>query len=86
MAKSAVLCVVIVAAAHGGTASADPLLKTFRDEFVHITPGKNGFPAEFTMGREAGGDESERPLRRASRSSTTFTSRDTKSRRIFGKP
>ena len=42
----------------------DELLKTFRDEFVHVTPGKNGFPAEFTMGREAGGDESQRPARR----------------------
>jgi len=36
------------------------LLKTFRDEFVRLTPGKNEFPAEFTMGA-ADGDKSEQP-------------------------
>jgi formylglycine-generating enzyme required for sulfatase activity len=29
------------------------LLKTFRDEFVAITPGRGGFPAEFVMGSAA---------------------------------
>ncbi len=38
------------------------LLKTFRNEFVAITPGRNGFPSEFQMGRAAGGSESERPV------------------------
>ncbi len=36
------------------------LLKTFRDEFVVITPGKDRFPQAFTMGR-ADGNESEAP-------------------------
>jgi formylglycine-generating enzyme required for sulfatase activity len=37
------------------------LLKTFRAEFVQISPGTKGFPEKFTMGRQQGGDESERP-------------------------
>ena len=36
------------------------LLRTFRDEFVHITPGKGDFPAEFQMGRDDG-PAAERP-------------------------
>lgn len=36
------------------------LLKTFRDEFVDITPGKNGFAAKFEMGR-SNGPPAERP-------------------------
>ncbi len=39
------------------------LLKTFRGEFVDITPGKGPFPRGFEMGR-AGGDESEQPRHR----------------------
>ena len=38
------------------------LLKTFRDEFVAISPGTGKFPAEFKMGRSAGGDANERPV------------------------
>jgi formylglycine-generating enzyme required for sulfatase activity len=30
------------------------LLKLFHDEFLHITPGKGKFPAEFTMGEDGG--------------------------------
>lgn len=41
------------------TAEQLELLKTFRDEFVPITPGKEGFPAEFTMGSE--GEKNEQP-------------------------
>jgi formylglycine-generating enzyme required for sulfatase activity len=50
--------------------SADPspkqleLLKVFRDEFVEITPGEGKFPAEFSMGRDEGGESSERPAHR----------------------
>jgi formylglycine-generating enzyme required for sulfatase activity len=40
-----------------------PLLKTFRDEFVALTPGQGTFPLEFTMGR-ATGPEAEKPPRR----------------------
>lgn len=40
--------------------NAAELLKTFRDEFVPITPGEGGFPAKFKMGRD-GGPASERP-------------------------
>lgn len=39
------------------------LLKTFREEFVAITPGEGRFPAEFTMGDDAAG-EAERPAHR----------------------
>jgi formylglycine-generating enzyme required for sulfatase activity len=31
----------------------EKLLKTFREEFVPITPGKDGFPKEFRMGSDA---------------------------------
>lgn len=37
------------------------LLKKFRDEFIHITPGKGDFPASFQMGSDA--NASERPVR-----------------------
>lgn len=40
-----------------------PLLKMFRQEFVAITPGKEGFPASFTMGSDQG-ESSEQPARR----------------------
>jgi formylglycine-generating enzyme required for sulfatase activity len=36
------------------------LLRTFRDEFVSITPGEGDFPARFTMGSDAG-PETSRP-------------------------
>jgi formylglycine-generating enzyme required for sulfatase activity len=39
------------------------LLKTFRDEFVAVTPGMGDFPAEFSMG-SADGPVSERPVHR----------------------
>jgi formylglycine-generating enzyme required for sulfatase activity len=32
------------------------LLKVFRDEFLHVTPGKGKFPAEFTMGEDGSPD------------------------------
>jgi formylglycine-generating enzyme required for sulfatase activity len=37
-------------------AKADRLLKLFNDEFVLITPGKDKFPASFTMGSDRGPD------------------------------
>src|SRR5688572_30362075 len=40
-----------------------PLLKTFREEFVAITPGKAGFPASFMMGSDQG-ESAERPAHR----------------------
>lgn len=49
--------------------SADPsqsqidLLKTFREEFVAVTPGEGKFPAEFSMGDD-GGPQAERPAHR----------------------
>lgn len=39
------------------------LLKTFREEFIVITPGEGDFPASFTMGDETG-PEAERPAHR----------------------
>jgi formylglycine-generating enzyme required for sulfatase activity len=58
----ALLCCLAVVAA-------DPrpeqlaLLKTFRDEFVAVTPGQAGFPARFIMGRAEGGTAAEQPVR-----------------------
>ncbi|MEK6236465.1 MAG: formylglycine-generating enzyme family protein [Planctomycetales bacterium] len=40
-----------------------PLLKTFHQEFVEITPGRNGFPQSFRMGDDAG-PANQRPARR----------------------
>src|SRR5262245_2511331 len=40
-----------------------PLLKTFREEFIHITPGKGEFPASFMMGSDRG-QSSEQPAHR----------------------
>lgn len=59
------LSLVLISAALG----ADPseaqmeLLKTFRDEFILVTPGEGRFPAEFTMGDD-GGPQAERPAHR----------------------
>jgi formylglycine-generating enzyme required for sulfatase activity len=39
------------------------LLRTFREEFVAITPGKGPFPADFQMGRDQG-SAAERPAHR----------------------
>jgi formylglycine-generating enzyme required for sulfatase activity len=39
------------------------LLRTFREEFVAITPGEAGFPPGFDMGR-AGGEAAEKPVHR----------------------
>jgi formylglycine-generating enzyme required for sulfatase activity len=47
------------------------LLKTFRDEFVLITPGEGKFPAEFTMGSDAG-SAAERPARRVAMTKPFF--------------
>src|SRR5437016_14661368 len=48
----------IMALPEGKAAAADQtqaeLLKTFREESIHITPGKGRCPAEFTMGEEGG--------------------------------
>lgn len=41
-------------------ASLNGLLKTFREEFVAITPGKGSFPASFAMGDQQG-EEPEQP-------------------------
>lgn len=60
------LSVAVVHAAEQEAADDNPsteameLLKTFRDEFVEITPGKGKFPDRFTMGR-GGGSAAERP-------------------------
>ena len=58
------MIVVLIVAA---TVTSDPspkqlqLLKTFREEFVAVTPGKGKFPREFTMGR-ADGQDAEQPV------------------------
>jgi formylglycine-generating enzyme required for sulfatase activity len=50
----------------GATITANPtaekldLLRTFRDEFILLTPGEGSFPAAFTMGRDDG-PSAERP-------------------------
>jgi len=40
------------------------LLTVFRKEFIHITPGKGKFPKSFSIGREKGGRNNERPVRK----------------------
>ncbi len=40
-----------------------PLLKTFREEFVVLTPGKGDFPADMVMGDDTG-PEAQRPAHR----------------------
>ncbi len=42
------------------------LLKTFREEFIAITPGQGEFPKSFTMGRDEGGEANERPAHKVS--------------------
>ena len=37
------------------------LLSTFRNEFISVTPGRDGFPKSFVMGRMEGGGDNERP-------------------------
>jgi len=38
-----------------------PLLKTFRQEFISITPGRGDFPRTFTMGTKGGKQAAEQP-------------------------
>ena len=44
------LCCLSTIAAHAADKPPGDLLKTFREEFVTITPGKEGAPADFVMG------------------------------------
>jgi formylglycine-generating enzyme required for sulfatase activity len=58
------LCATLAAdPAADAAAQHTALLKTFREEFIAITPGKNGMAAEFRMGRDEGGEAAERPAR-----------------------
>jgi formylglycine-generating enzyme required for sulfatase activity len=59
------LAIVVTGApqAPAGQAEREMALKTFRDEFVSITPGKAKFAAEFTMGVD-GGPAAEGPAHR----------------------
>ena len=56
--------VLLVAAAlsAGPTTEEIEILKTFREEFIVITPGRGIYPKHFTMGRREGGDDNERPV------------------------
>lgn len=62
------------AAAKTTTAAGDQtaLLKTFRMEFVEITPGKGQFPAKFTMGRAEGKSAAEQPAHEVTMRDTFF--------------
>lgn len=64
------MCALFFSAAADGADSASPeevpaatrkLLETFREEFIHITPGKGKFPESFRMGR-ADGSPAEKPV------------------------
>jgi formylglycine-generating enzyme required for sulfatase activity len=57
---AALLCLPLLLAADPTPVQAK-LLHTFRDEFVHVTPGEGQFPKTFTMGRADGGSEHESP-------------------------
>ncbi len=58
---------MIAALVFAAALSAEPtpqqleLLKTFRSEFVEITPGEGKFPASFVMGDDESGEPSQRP-------------------------
>ncbi len=65
---AALVCVLLATArtaqaADEDTAGEAALLKTFRQEFVELAPGRGDFPAEFTMGSDDG-PASERPAHR----------------------
>ena len=60
---AAALLAVSTAVARAPGASQVELLKRFRDEFVSVTPGRNGFPRDFSMGSDAG-NASEQPAHR----------------------
>jgi len=61
-AMTAAACITTIASAADPDPLA-PLLKTFREEFIEITPGEGGYPAAFEMGRSDGPAE-ERPRHR----------------------
>ena len=60
--------VLLVAAAlsAGPTTEEIEILKTFREEFIVITPGRGIYPKHFAMGRREGGDDNERPVHKVS--------------------
>ncbi|MCO6458775.1 MAG: SMP-30/gluconolactonase/LRE family protein [Pirellulaceae bacterium] len=55
------LLLAAVVAAQPADAEQLALLKTFRDEFVLITPGQGRYPAAYRRGRGQGGEDRERP-------------------------
>ncbi|HUE73596.1 MAG TPA: formylglycine-generating enzyme family protein, partial [Pirellulaceae bacterium] len=57
------IAALVFAAALGAEPAPEQLelLKTFRSEFVEITPGKGDFPQSFTMGDDKSDDLSQRP-------------------------
>ena len=59
MITTALLCALAVPA--DLTAEQTQLLQTFRQEFVHITPGKGKFPKSFSMGGGAAESKSAQP-------------------------
>jgi len=81
--RTLAICVAACCAAQatcGWTSAAEPtvdelaLLKTFRDEFVEITPGRDPFPASFEMG-SADGPVAERPPHRVTIARPFFMAR-----------
>jgi formylglycine-generating enzyme required for sulfatase activity len=65
LAVVARLCFPTSAPADDAADETARLLRTFREEFVAITPGKEPFPAEFQLGRDQG-PAAERPAHRVS--------------------
>jgi formylglycine-generating enzyme required for sulfatase activity len=57
--------IVIAVLAAEPTAEQRALLKTFREEFIHVTPGQGRFSESFVMGSDAG-PNNERPAHRVS--------------------
>ena len=65
LAVATVIGSVVFAAESAGTRNDDDrlaLLKTFRQEFIPVTPGKGRFPVQFSMGRADGGSGAARPV------------------------
>jgi len=61
MQSSLLIAVVLLSEPSGGQLE---LLKTFRAEFIQITPGTGVYPVEMTVGRSEGGPTNERPAHR----------------------
>ena len=62
-----------------------PLLKTFREEFILVTPGHGRYPKSFTMGSKGSASSGEQPAHRGDIRISISRLPSTRSRKTFGK-